>query len=412
MMRTSSSGMGAQADRLGTISDNIANAKTTGYKRADAQFSTLVLDSGVSTYQSGGVEVAVRRTISSQGAFDFTSSATDLAVKGNGYFVVQGGDGMQALTRAGAFVLDKDGKLVNTAGYTLLGYELSGSSSATPVANGTGGLEEVSIGGRGLSATPTSKATLTSNLPSAAGLVTAGQRPSDNIATSTYSAKTSLVAYGNLGEETLVDVYFAKTAASTWQVAVFDRATATSGSFPYTGGPLGSANLTFDALGQETSGAPSLNFTLPGGAAITLDLKGTSQLAADFQVLGSSVDGNAASAVEGVEVDDSGIVNAVYANGNRVGIYQIPLATVISPDRLSALTGNVFVPNADSGSVRLGLAMDDGRGSIVSGALEQSDVDIAAELTTMIETQRVYTANSKVFQTGAELSDVLVNLIR
>src|SRR5438046_137383 len=113
MMRTSASGMAAQANRLGTVADNIANTSTTGYKRASTEFSSLILESGNSEFLSGSVETRIRHSISEQGAFKFTTSVTDLAVKGNGFFVVSGNDDQTFLTRAGSFVRDGEGDLVN-----------------------------------------------------------------------------------------------------------------------------------------------------------------------------------------------------------------------------------------------------------------------------------------------------------
>lgn len=124
------------------------------------------------------------------------------------------------------------------------------------------------------------------------------------------------------------------------------------------------------------------------------------------------MNGNAPSAVDRIEIDEKGILYAVYENGSRSATYQIPLAGVTSPDNLQPLAGNVYATSLNSGDVQIGFAGDSGFGTIVSGALEKSTVDIASELTTMIEAQHSYTANSKVFQTGADLMEVLINLRR
>jgi flagellar hook protein FlgE len=125
-----------------------------------------------------------------------------------------------------------------------------------------------------------------------------------------------------------------------------------------------------------------------------------------------NADGYAGSAIEKIEIGKDGVVSAIYGNGTIEKLFSIPLAEVPSPDRLTVLPGNVFAANSESGDVSIGLANEKTRGSIVSGALENSNVDIAEELTDMIAAQRSYTANSKVFQTGSELMDVLVNLKR
>lgn len=413
MMRTSASGMAAQANRLGTVSDNIANAGTVGYKRASAEFSSLILQSGNSEYVSGSVETNLRYNISEQGSFKFTTSATDLAIKGNGFFVVQGPSDQTFLTRAGSFVRNGDGDLVNSAGFKLMGYPLQGGAPNV-ITNGIGGLEVVNVGGLALQSSPSTTGHLSLNLPSNATAVAPANLPSANAATAAYTGKTSLVGYDSLGNEVTLDIYATKTGAGTWELAVYDRAGASpTGGFPYTSGPITTSNISFNANGQYATGSPTaLNFTIPGGAAFTLDMAQTSQLATDYAVLSASVNGNAPSGVDHVEFSNDGYMYAVFENGDRQAVYRVPLADVPSPDNLEPVAGNVFRLGPYSGDMQIGFAGSNGFGVMVSGALEQSTVDLATELTNMIESERNYTANSKVFQTGAELMDVLVNLKR
>ncbi|NJO21882.1 MAG: flagellar hook protein FlgE [Sphingomonadales bacterium] len=414
MMRTSVSGMNAQANRLSTVADNIANSSTTGYKRASTEFSSLILESGGSAYESGSVETRVRYGISEQGTFKFTTSVTDLSVKGSGFFLVNNENGQTYLTRAGSFVKDGNGDLINAAGYKLMGYSLA-PGAPTPVANGLAGLQVVNIAPLALQADPSTAGNLFVNLPSNAAIET--DLPSGNAATAVYTAKTSLVAYDNLGNEVTLDVYMTKINDNEWEVAVYDHADAdaTSQGFPYANGQLNaSTTLVFDATtGQlDASSVTSLDIAVPNGATITLDMSETSQLATDYTLLDAGVNGNAPSEVERVEIDDDGTLYAVFRNGARVSTYRIPLANVASPDNLQPLAGNVFAPSVDSGDVQVGFAGEGSFGTMVSGALEQSTVDLASELTAMIESERNYTANSKVFQTGSELMEVVVNLKR
>jgi len=413
MMRTSVSGMSAQANRLSTVADNIANSNTTGYKKASTEFSSLILESGGSAYESGSVETRVRYAISEQGTFRFTTSVTDLSVKGNGFFLVGNESGQISLTRAGSFVKNGDGDLINAAGFTLMGYSLA-PGAPPPVANGTAGLQVVNIGALAMQSDPSTAGNLFVNLNSNATDV-AGNTAGANDPTSEYTSKTSLVTYDNLGNEVTLDVYFTKTAPETWEVAVFNQAEATSGGFPYASGPLVTGALAFDpANGQVDTGTSdlSVDVPIPGGATLTLDLSQSSQLAANYTVLDAAVNGNAPSEVERVEIADDGTLYAVFQNGARVPTYRIPLATVASVDNLQPLAGNVFVPSVDSGDLQVGFAGEGGFGTMVSSALEQSTVDLASELTAMIESERNYTANSKVFQTGSELMEVVVNLKR
>ncbi|MBZ9995685.1 flagellar hook protein FlgE [Mesorhizobium sp. BH1-1-4] len=414
MMRTGVSGMNAQANRLSTTADNIANSDTTGYKRSSAEFSTLIMPSTGGAYNSGGVTTTIRQAVSDPGVLQYTTSVSDLAVSGDGFFVVQDPSGTPFLTRAGAFVPDAQGRLVNAAGFQLMAYSYANGTPAATV-NGFEGLEPVVISDQGLTATPSTAGTFSGNLPAGATPVFAANLPSANAATAQYTQKTSMVAYDNLGNKKLLDVYFTNTGAGTWEVAVFDQSKATPGTgFPYAaGGALGSANLTFDTTTGKLSGTPTgVTFTVPGGASLDLDLSKLTQLGTGFTVSDAQVNGNAPSTIDKIQISKDGTIYAQYKDGTSKPLYKIPLADVQSPDQLKALPGNVYAQGTDSGAIRVGFANEGKAGSIISGALENSNVDIAEELTDMIAAQRSYTANSKVFQTGSDLMDVLVNLKR
>ena len=414
VMRTSVSGMNAQASQLATAADNIANTDTAGYKRASIEFSSLIPQRAGGEYSSGGVLTHIRNDIDRQGSLEYTTSITDLAVNGDGFFVVSDNSGANFLTRAGSFVADGDGQLVNAAGYTLMGYSVvDGNTSA--VANGFAGLEAVNVFDLSLQATPSTAGSFQVNFPANASLVAPADLPSANSATADFSGKTSVVTIDNLGNNVVLDIYSAKTAAETWEVVIYDRAdAAASGGFPYASGPLSTETLTFDpANGQLDAGSPSsMSVTVPNGATVNIDMSQASQLATDYTVLDVSVNGNPPSSVDLFEITGDGIVYATYENGEQVALYQIPLAHVPSPDNLVTSTGNVFEPTDASGDLQISFAESGGLGTIVSGALEESTVDLAHELTTVIQAQRNYTANSRVFQTGSELMDVLVNLSR
>lgn len=416
MMRTGISGMAAQVNRLSATADNIANSGTTGYKRSRAEFATLVLSEAPGSYNSGGVTTTVQSSVSSQGVLQNTSSITDLAVNGDGFFVVQSSSGTPFLTRAGAFVPNAEGQLVNAAGYKLMGYSLADGAPAV-TANGFEGLEPVTLSSTAISAAPSTAGTFFTNLPADAAIVPAAQLPSANAGTAAYSAKSSLVTYDSVGRKVLLDVYSTKTAADKWEVAVYNKADAGTGAtapFPYGAGPLVTQTLDFDpATGRLTAASASTaDVPVPGGQTVKLDLSGTSQFAKSYSVQKAEVDGNAPSAIGDVEIGKDGTIYAMYDDGSTQPIYRIPLATTQSPDRMLAEKGNVYTPSSESGALRIGFPSESGFGSVASGQLENSNVDIAEELTTMIESQRSYTANSKVFQTGSELMDIIVNLKR
>ncbi|MFD1328439.1 flagellar hook-basal body complex protein [Mycoplana ramosa] len=513
-MRTGVSGMNAQANRLSTVADNIANANTTGYKKASTQFSSLILPSTGGAYNSGGVTTDVRYSISQQGTFTYTTSATDLAINGQGFFIVTGADGVEYLTRAGAFTVMDDGTMVNSAGFKLMGYEYSSTDDPTIVVNGFDGLKEINLASGSLTATGSTAGALDANLPS--------NEPVG------YKKTTSLVAYDSQGNTRLLDYIYTKTADNTWTVdvqyngvsimnqpfhastksaasgnldpaaLVGDVVTNTATAYDSTGAArtltynytktatgwdvevldgvtsLGTSSLTFDASGKLTSGGAMLtaasgtldplridfnaitqepgasstsamvdgNATAAGGpitltfdskgklfnpaslrtqgltingatlAPLDISIAGSTQLNSDFNVSNGKINGNSASKVIGYEISADGVVSLKYNNGELEPKYRIAMANVQSPDNLKPLPGNIYSQSNDSGVIVMGYAGNSSYGSILSGALEDSNVDIAEELTSMIEAQRNYTANSKVFQTGSELMDVLVNLKR
>ncbi|MEM5471552.1 flagellar hook protein FlgE [Hoeflea sp. AS60] len=415
MMQTGASGMNAQANRLSTVADNIANSSTPGYKRATTAFSSLILPSSAGSYNSGAVQTSVRYAITDAGSLEFTTSNTDLAIDGDGFFIVSNASGTPFLTRAGAFVKDGDGNLVNAAGFTLMGYDYTGGTPA-PVVNGFDGLVPVNVESAGLTATPSSTGTFNANLDDSEAIIAPADLPSTNSPTAQYSHKSSLVVYDTVGKEILLDFYYSKTADDNWEVAVYDRSTATPGTgFPYGSPALATQALTFDpALNGALAAASATTITMavPGGASLTIDMAKMSQLNYPFTVDAADVNGNAPSAVTGVEISSDGTVYAKYENGDLKPLYQVALANVPSPDNLIPLPGNVYSQGIDSGVITTGFGGSGGFGNLISGAIEGSNVDLAGELTDMIASQRSYTANSKVFQTGSDLLDVLVNLKR
>ncbi|MBB3455707.1 flagellar hook protein FlgE [Rhizobium sp. BK313] len=431
-MKTAVSGMNAQANRLGTVSDNIANANTTGYKEASTSFSSLVLPSSNGSYNSGGVETTVHYAISQQGDVSYTTSNTDLAIQGNGFFVVQGASGQTFLTRAGDFSPDDQGNLVNSAGFTLMGYPY-GSGSPSVVVNGFSGLVPINVSQNGVTAIASSQGSLEGNLDSNSALPDASDSlPSDNASDGSTTAnykKTSIIAYDSQGNAITYDVYFTKTAdgdpaagtPDTWDVAVFNQADAATGDspFPYSSGPVTSGTMNFDSDGNLISSGgdegtitASSPLTLTNGSqTISLDMSGFTQVATDFNATGK-MNGQAPNPVTDVKIDKDGTVTAQYKDGSSKSLYRVPLATVASPDNLTLESGNVYSANGQSGVTVTGFPQTGGFGYIQSGALEESNVDLASELTNMIEAQKSYTANSKVFQAGSDLLDVLVNLQR
>lgn len=415
VLRTGVSGMNAQSNRISTVAENIQNSGTTGYKRSSTEFSSLLIsDTGTGNYNSGSVETTVRRAVSESGSINSTTSKSDLAIEGNGFFVVNDPSGAPLLTRAGNFKIDATtNTFTNAAGMTLMGYSLLKGTPSTTL-NSVADMVPISLATVSSRATPTTEGSLSGKLPIEAGTASTGQ----------YSKKYSLVTYDNVGRARTLDVYLAKNADNTWSASIYDAvATPTpSGSTPVlpSGTPLATGTIGFDAQGKIVgtkdaggtfTGPKSLTLTVPGGQSMKVDLAGLTQLAGDYAVEGKA-NGKTPAAVTGTSFDADGTVYATFDDGSRLAAFQIALATVPSADNLEPRSGNVYRPTVESGNIQVGFASQGGRGTIKSGALEQSNVDVSTELTAMIESQSTYTANSKVFTTGNEMLDTLMSLKR
>ncbi len=422
VLRTGVSGMNAQSNRISTVAENIQNSGTTGYKRSSTEFSSLLIaDTAGGNYNSGSVNTTVRRSVSEGGSLNNTTSKSDLAIDGNGFFVVQDPAGAPSLTRAGNFKIDATtNTFTNAAGMTLMGYSLlNGEPSIT--LNSVADMVPISLASISSRATPTTEGSLSGKLPVDASPAAAGQ----------YSKKYSLVTYDNVGKARTFDVYLAKNTDSSWSISVYDAAATptpagTTPKLPVdqngaTITPLLTTTVGFDAQGKITgtgtagsgtyTGPKSLTLTVPGGKQTVVSLAGLTQLAGDYAVEGKA-NGQAPAAVTGTTFDADGTVYANFDDGTRLAAFRVPIATVTSADNLEPRSGNVYRPTAESGDIQVGFASQGGRGSIKSGALEQSNVDVGTELTAMIESQSVYTANSKVFTTGNEMLDTLMSLKR
>jgi len=392
------------------------------------QFASLLLPSGESQYNSGSVITKVTHAVSAPGTLLGTTSVTDLAVQGDGFYLVNATPGTPTtsptvMTRAGSFVQDGDGYLINTAGFGLMGYYSDGAgnpvdANGVPINLVTGSaadLKPIQISSVGLKASPTTGGSLTVNL--------------NPLSSATDTYPVTMTAYNDLGATTDVTITMTNVnstiAPYSW-TAAYDPGDGTSV-------PLTPA-LTFKADGTiDTTALPNTITPTPPGpppatytyqlnmigctSDIYLDMSASTQLSMGVAPPNGStsqntLNGGAPSQFDHLTISDTGVVNIVYANGVTIPKFVIPLAKVAGTDNLEALSGNVFIPTTESGPMQIGLAKTAGLGVIKSTSLEQSNVDIGTELAALIETQRVYEANSKVFQTGSTLTDTLVGLVR
>lgn len=421
------SGMEANAVDLTVIGDNIANANTIGFKAGRAAFENALaqnLIGGGGSVGWGARVQAVQRLVT-QGALANTGLATDLAINGNGFFVVRGqhnGVDGQYYTRAGQFTVDKSGDLVNLDGLAVQGFQ------ADTLGRITGPLGNLQVGDASSPPLATQNITLRGNLAANAPLIVPAFDPTDMTtaaATSNYS--TPVTIYDSLGTAHQATVFFRRTGAGTWEWhALTDGANVTGGT---AGTPteIGTGTLTYDTAGVLTASTQAstfdplnavnpqplnFNFGDPTGAGGTgvggLTGYDSPQSAASF--IGQ--DGYGAGELARVAINEQGLVTGVFSNGQTRSLGQVALADFAAPDQLDRLGGNLFGANLNAGEANVGAAATGGRGQIQAGTLEQSNVDLATEFVRMISAQRSFQANSKTITTADQLLSELIQLKR
>ncbi|MBH9988075.1 flagellar hook protein FlgE [Bartonella sp. W8098] len=418
MMRTGVAGMNAQANRLTGVADNVANVSTAGYKRTDTQFSDLVMPSTRNAYQSGGVTTTVRHDISMQGAGRGTGKPGDIMLEGNGFFRVQDESGTEYLTRAGSFQRNGEGYLQNAAGF----YLLDETGKRVVIKGGAGELLQGQV---------TTNINLTANLQSDK---TAIKRTGEDAVTfdakneKTYHLKKSATVYDDQGTAVSVDFYYTKTDDNTWEMHACTNTTDADGNPAVEELLDPPQTLTFGKDGNITSPLTPLTINVPNvnktsGAVTTFPVTinmaakdnngktSMTQIGANF-TFDAEADGYAPGTYKGFSFGTNGEIQVSYSNSQVRTIGTVGLSTVTAPDSLIPITGTVFQAVPEAGGQTFGHPGEGTFGVLRSGMLEESNADIGDELTDMIEAQRNYTANSKVFQTGSEVMDVIVNLKR
>ncbi|HLI10695.1 MAG TPA: flagellar hook protein FlgE [Alphaproteobacteria bacterium] len=419
-MFSSVSGLTAQSQALGTVSDNIANAETVGYKSVGNSFSTLVADPMSATnYTPGGVISHPFQTVTAQGLIQGSSTPTNLAISGSGFFVVSATatpstTAPDLFTRAGDFAPDAKGNLVNSAGFFLQGYPTDANGNVTnPSFTTTAGLQTININGLSGTAAATQNLSLNANLPATA-------------ATGTNETVTAQV-YDSLGVAHNLVIEFTKTAtANQWTMSIPSMTVAATGASSAASVsivPAADATVTFNTDGtfaSPTGATIQVTGFTTGAANDTINLNlgtagqanGLTQYASSFQLGAGGIqqDGRTFGSLTSVSIGKDGLVTATFSNGQTRPFAKVPLATFTNPDGLLAQTGNVYSATANSGPLLLQYAQTGNAGLIDSGSLEQSTVDLAAQFSTMIVTQQAYSASAKVFNTADQMMQVLNNI--
>ena len=460
------SGLNASSRSLEVIGNNIANANTIGAKSSRAEFSTIYSNSlgGSGDTDVGiGVNLAAVTQNFSQGGIETTGNPLDIAINGEGFFQMQKDNNPVAYTRNGEFHTDKDGYIVNASGYKLIG-----------VPAGGGVPKELQVATSGIDPVATKKTAMEINFDSRGGTTgspidpTAPDYSTVTMSTTdakTYNNATSTTVYDVKGQPVTVSYYFQKVSTDTWNVyatangkSLFDPAELTTSlrplatiNFPATGSnPIkGDATAVPPAAGTVTSyawdlvsaGAPATAttvdtglITLPqvpgvtlatGGTsepiplgtvdpatnpAITLDLSASTQFGSGFVVTQMTTDGNARGELLGVTVQSDGTITSKYSNGQTQSSGQIQLASFRNKQGLQPIGANMWASTPSSGTASVNDPGNGLAGALKSGALEQSNIDLTAELVNMMTAQRAYQANAQTIKTEDQVMSTLVNM--
>ena len=402
------SGLIASQDQLSSVSNNLANLDTVGYKDQTVSFSDLFAQSSVvnatnDPIQTGlGVLPAQTTSNFTDGAPSATGVDTNMALTGNGLFVVQGTNGAIKYTRAGDFTTNSDGYLTTPNGELVMGYVSANGTNAT-----SGVLQPLKVGlGTVTPAIATTKFQVSGNL--SAGTAVNG----------TYSSPTTI--YDSLGSPHVLTVNYTKTAANSWDYSV-DLPTADTGAATTT---LASGTMTFDSTGTMTAPLGNVSISIPsftdGASATTLtwnlaNAAGSpsitqTSLASSFN--SPTQNGQASGTLGSVSVLADGTIEGIYSNSTSSPIGQVAVASFANTQGLLRTGSNDYQETVGSGTAAIGIAGTGGRGTITGGSVESSNVDVATEFAKMIVAQQAYSANAKTVTTFQQISQATIAMVQ
>jgi flagellar hook protein FlgE len=414
------SGLNASSTDLEVIGNNIANSATNGFKGSRAQFADVysgsIVDSATAA-AGGGVRVSGVAQQFSQGSVDFTSNSLDLAINGEGFFVLEDDAGTQFYTRAGAYSADREGFVVNEAGQRLQVYPASVNTSGGTTFT-TGVLSDLQLPVTASDPLSTSDITAGVNLDASQSVPSVATF--DPLDTDSYNSSTSTTIYDSLGNAHALSFYFIKTADNAWTVETrVDGQDLVTGGSPTnlefsTDGSLIPAN-SGDGAGAGT-GDGTAEFTVDtfGNGAATLtfsvDFNQSTQYGANFAVNNLTQDGFGSGRLSGVSIDDEGVVFARYTNGRSTALGKVALAKFNNAQGLQQLGETNWAETFASGTAQFGEAGTSSFGQIQSGALEASNVDVAEQLVNLITAQRNFQANAQVISTADAITQTIINI--
>jgi flagellar hook protein FlgE len=419
---TGVSGLDANSRALSVTSSNIANVNTVGYKASTANFSTFLASSGsAGDVSPSSVEVNSTQQLTKQGLLTTTGSSTDLALNGNGFFIVTDNPAnpqSTLYTRAGSFTPDQNGLLKNTSGFYLEGWTLNPDGSMPANRSSLGLINLNSLNG---TAEATTTMALRANLQASAPTVPGYTAGAMTAGTITPQFQQTINVYDSQGTARPMQLSFVKSAADTWKYEI-----AYEGPAADIGGagnnPVGAGTITFNADGT-LSIPPTATLNIPWAAstgllpqtvAITLGTSGSSngitQFDAPSTLTSATVNGAPYGALTSVSVDDQGYVSALFDNGIQKKVFKVPVATFANPDGLAPVAGNAYQLTDASGTATILEAKTGGAGSIASNSVEASTVDLAKEFSDLITTQRAYSAATRIITTADQMLQELMQI--
>ncbi|QXB56348.1 lateral flagellar hook protein FlgEL [Aeromonas sp. FDAARGOS 1415] len=388
------SGLRAVNQELSVISNNVANASTAGFKSSRAEFAAIYGGG-----QAGGVEMSnVSQNFDRNGDVTRTGRGLDLAISGNGFFVLKDDNGQTSYTRAGMFQRDASNYLTTASGTRLQGYV---TNEAGELQSGVVGDIQVKAGS--LAAKPSDTLEFVANLKADASVIDQAVNPFDPAKADSFSYSQSSKVYDSLGVEHTLTQYFVKTGENTWQVNYAFNGT-------QTGTPV---TMVFNTNGtlQSPTTPPVLNLA-PAGAepiALTADLTKVSQYASDFNATRNQSNGYTAGDLTGVRVDADGGVYATFTNGQSLLQGQVVMANFTNPNGLVQANNTTWQQSFSSGQPVLGAPGTGTLGGLTAGAYEASNVDLTGELVSLMTSQRNYQANAKTISSADKMTQVLFN---
>jgi flagellar hook protein FlgE len=399
------SGLNSASRNLDVIGHNIANANTVGMKSSRAEFAELYASSvnaAGGANKGIGVTVATVSQLFTQGNITVTGNDLDLAINGNGFFEVQQSNGTMAYTRAGMFKLDREGNIVNQQGGQLMGYPTDAEGNRLSFDSQPLSLPTSAP----IPARQTSSIVAEFNLDARAVVASTATPPTP---LTTYG--TSIVAYDPQGIEVPVGLAFTKTANNTWEVYTSVNGGAPTAFVPplllnfNTDGSLDPASITpMPTITLASPNDPTVTFP------VTLDFTQASQSGIDFAVHDLDQDGYFPGEFVGLSIDEGGVVTGRYSNGETRAAGQVALVNFRNSQGLSPSSGGNWSSTYASGEPVRGEPGSGNFGSIRSGALEDSNVDLTAELVNMMTAQRAYQANAQTIKTQDQVLSTLLNM--